>query len=100
MTRVKFIFTALLLVSVAGCTAEKSSSAAPGESELGYKKLPYDEWKFLFIYPKALPALATQALMVDGAGYKTTYQYVDNTEPSKVSEGRWNDRLGGGASLL
>ncbi|WP_279047663.1 DUF2931 family protein [Cedecea davisae] len=95
MTRVKFIFTALLLVSVAGCTAEKSSSAAPGESELGYKKLPYDEWKFLFIYPKALPALATQALMVDGAGYRTTYQYVDNTEPSKVSVGRWNDRLGG-----
>jgi hypothetical protein len=39
MTRVKFIFTALLLVSVTGCTAEKSSSAAPGESEWGYKKL-------------------------------------------------------------
>ncbi|MGO4744348.1 DUF2931 family protein [Serratia quinivorans] len=88
------IITALLLVSVAGCTAEKSLSAVPGETELGYKKLPYDEWKFLFIYPKALPALATQALMVDGAGYKTTYQYVDNTEPSQVSVGRWNDHLG------
>ncbi|VEI18577.1 Protein of uncharacterised function (DUF2931) [Serratia plymuthica] len=95
MTRVKIIFTALLLVSVTGCTAEKSSSAAPGETEWGYKKLPYDEWKFLFIYPKALPALATQALMVDGAGYKTTYQYVDTTRPSKVSVGRWNDHLGG-----
>ncbi|MGO4744349.1 DUF2931 family protein [Serratia quinivorans] len=95
MTRVKYIFTALLLVSVAGCTAEKSPPAAPGETEWGYKKLPYDEWKFLFIYPKALPALATQALMVDGAGYKTTYQYVDTTRPSQVSVGRWNDRLGG-----
>ena len=95
MTRVKLIFTALLLVSVTGCTAEKSSSLAPGETEWGYKKLPYDQWEFLFIYPWALPALATQALMVDGAGYKTTYQYVDNTEPSKVSVGRWNDRLGG-----
>ncbi|WP_338317006.1 T6SS immunity phospholipase A1-binding lipoprotein Tli1-EAEC, partial [Escherichia coli] len=51
-------------------------------------------WKFLFIYPKALPALATQALMVDGEGYKTTYQYLDNTEPSQVSVGRWNDHLG------
>ncbi|WP_373978898.1 lipoprotein [Buttiauxella noackiae] len=70
----KIIFTALLLVSVTGCTTGKSSSAAPGETEWGYKKLPYDEWKFLFIYPKALPALATQALMVDGAGYKTTYR--------------------------
>ena len=49
------------------------------KTEWGYKKLPYDEWKFLFIYPKALPALATQALMVDGEGYKTTYQYLDNT---------------------
>lgn len=95
MTRIKIIFTALLLVSVTGCTAEKSPSAAAGETALGYKKLPYDEWKFLFIYPWALPAQATQALMVDGAGYKTTYQYVDNTEPSKVSVGRWNDRLGG-----
>ncbi|ENA1771236.1 DUF2931 family protein, partial [Yersinia ruckeri] len=95
MTRDKIIFTALLLVSVTGCTAEKSPSAASGETAWGYKKLPYEEWKFLFIYPKALPALATQALMVDGAGYKTTYQYVDNTEPSKVSVGRWNDRLGG-----
>ena len=93
MTRVKIIFTALLLV-LAGCTAEKSPSASPGETEWGYKKLPYDDWKFLFIYPKALPALATQALMVDGAGYKTTYQYVDHTEASQVSVGRWNDRLG------
>ncbi|MGO4744347.1 DUF2931 family protein [Serratia quinivorans] len=82
------------LIALTGCSTEKSLSAAPGETELGYKKLPYDEWKFLFIYPKALPALATQALMVDGAGYKTTYQYVDTTRPSKVSVGRWNDHLG------
>ena len=95
MTIIKIISTALLLVSVTGCTAEKSPSAAAGETALGYKKLPYDEWKFLFIYPWALPAQATQALMVDGAGYKTTYQYVDTTRPSKVSVGRWNDRLGG-----
>ncbi len=27
--------------------------------------------------------------MVDGEGYKTTYQYLDNTEPSQVSVGRW-----------
>ncbi|WP_227732151.1 DUF2931 family protein [Yersinia proxima] len=90
----KIMITALLLVSVTGCTAGKSPSAAPGETEWGYKKLPYDQWKFLFIYPWALPALATQALMVDGAGYKTTYQYVDTTRPSKVSVGRWNDHLG------
>ncbi len=95
MTRVKHIFTALLLVSVTGCTAEKPSSSAPGETGWGYKKLPYDEWKFLFIYPNALPAKATQALMVDGAGYKTTYQYIDTTRPSQVSVGRWNDHLGG-----
>jgi len=95
MTRVKLIFTALLLVSVTGCTAEKPSSSAPGETGWGYKKLPYDEWKFLFIYPNALPAKATQALMVDGAGYKTTYQYIDTTRPSQVSVGRWNDHLGG-----
>ena len=94
MVKVKIIFTTLLLASVAGCTAEKSPSASPGETEWGYKKLPYDEWKFLFIYPKALPALATQALMVDGAGYKTTYQYVDHTEASQVSVGRWHDHLG------
>ena len=95
MTRVKIIFTALLLVSVTGCTAGKPLSAASGETEWGYKKLPYDKWKFLFIYPKALPAKATQALMVDAAGYKTTFEYVDTTEPSQVSVGRWNDRLGG-----
>ncbi|MGK4441491.1 DUF2931 family protein [Yersinia proxima] len=89
------MMTALLLVSVTGCTAGKSQPAATGETEWGYKKLPYDQWKFLFIYPKALPAQATQALMVDGAGYKTTYQYVDGTESSDVSVGRWNDRLGG-----
>lgn len=95
MRLTKGIFTVCLLVSVTGCTAEKLPFAAPGETEWAYKKLPYDEWKFLFIYPQALPALATQALMVDGSGYKTTYQYVDTTEPSKVSVGRWNDRLGG-----
>ena len=94
MAKVKIIFTTLLLASVAGCTADKSPSASPGETEWGYKKLPYDDWKFLFIYPKALPALATQALMVDGAGYKTTYQYVDHTEASQVSVGRWHDHLG------
>jgi len=94
MTKVNFILTSLLLMSVAGCTAEKSPAAVPGEAEWGYKKLPYDEWKFLFIYPKALPALATQALMVDGAGYKTTYEYIDTTRPSQVSVGRWNDLLG------
>ncbi|HGI5911249.1 TPA: DUF2931 family protein [Yersinia enterocolitica] len=92
----KILITALLLLSVTGCTAGKSPSAASGETAWGYKKLPYEEWKFLFIYPWALPAQATQALMVDGAGYKTTYQYVDTTRPSKVSAGRWNDRLGGG----
>ncbi|WP_327062100.1 DUF2931 family protein [Leclercia adecarboxylata] len=95
MTKAKIILTALLLVSVTGCTAEKSSFAAPGETEWVYIKLPYDEWKFLFIYPKALPAKATQALIVDGTGYKTTYQYIDTTRPSQVSVGRWNDRLGG-----
>ncbi|WP_061709769.1 DUF2931 family protein [Pseudenterobacter timonensis] len=92
MTRIKIIFTALLLMSVTGCTTDKSP--APGETEWGYKKLPYVEWKFLFIYPKALPAKATQALMVDGAGYKTTYHYIDATRPSQVSVGRWNDHLG------
>lgn len=95
MSLTKGIFTVCLLLSVTGCTAGKSPSAAPGETEWGYKKLPYDQWKFLFIYPWALPAQATQALMVDGAGYKTTYQYVDTTRPSKVSVGRWNDHLGG-----
>jgi len=94
MTKVNFIFTVLLFMSVAGCTAEKVLATAPGKTEWGYKKLPYDEWKFLFIYPNALPAKATQALMVDGAGYKTTYEYVDNTEQSQVSVGRWNDHLG------
>ncbi|HHL2502351.1 TPA: DUF2931 family protein [Yersinia enterocolitica] len=89
------MMTALLLLSVTGCTAGKSLPAATGETEWGYKKLPYDQWEFLFIYPWALPAQATQALMVDGAGYKTTYQYVDTTRPSKVSVGRWNDHLGG-----
>lgn len=92
---VKIIITACLLVSATGCASGTSSSAAPGETEWGYKQLPYKEWKFLFIYPKALPALATEALMVDGAGYKTTFHYVDNTEPSQVSVGRWNDHLGG-----
>ncbi len=32
--------------------------------------------------------------MVDGEGYKTTYQYLDTTRPSQVSVGRWNDHLG------
>ncbi|QBR50160.1 DUF2931 family protein [Erwinia sp. QL-Z3] len=98
MSLTKGIFTICLLLSVTGCSTGKTQSVAQGDTatqtEFGYKKLPYDEWKFLFIYPQALPALATQALMVDGSGYKTTYQYVDNTEPSKVSVGRWNDHLG------
>ncbi|OKB64509.1 type VI secretion protein [Serratia marcescens] len=88
-----------VLIALTGCSTGKIQSVALGDAathtEFGYKKLPYDQWEFLFIYPWALPALATQALMVDAEGYKTTYQYVDNTEPSKVSVGRWNDRLGG-----
>jgi len=81
------IFISILLVSVTGCpTTDKT--------EWGYKKLPYKEWKFLFIYPKALPAFATRALMVDGAGYKTSFDYIDGTESSDVSVGRWNDHLG------
>ncbi|NWA62192.1 DUF2931 family protein [Pantoea sp. B9002] len=93
-------FILLLLFSfLAGCSVNNASlkykKDTSSETEWGYKKLPYDEWKFLFIYPKSLPALATQALMVDGAGYVTAYQYVDGTESSDVSIGRWNDRLGG-----
>ncbi|WLI76914.1 DUF2931 family protein [Kosakonia sp. H02] len=84
------IFTCLVL---GGCTAGQSPSAG-GTTAWGYKKLPYAEWKFLFIYPRALPALATRALMVDAEGYKTTYQYIDATRPSMVSVGRWNDHLG------
>ena len=80
-----------LLALLTGCTGP---GTGPDTTEWGYKKLPYREWKFLFIYPKALPALATEALMVDGAGYKTTFQYVDNTEASSVSVGRWNEHLG------
>ncbi|BBU12304.1 T6SS immunity phospholipase A1-binding lipoprotein Tli1-EAEC [Escherichia coli] len=94
MTRDKIIFIAPLLALLTGCNSVSSRYADLDKTEWGYKKLPYDEWKFLFIYPKALPALATQALMVDGEGYKTTYQYLDNTEPSQVSVGRWNDHLG------
>ncbi|EPZ4749478.1 T6SS immunity phospholipase A1-binding lipoprotein Tli1-EAEC [Escherichia coli] len=94
MTRDKIIFIAPLLALLTGCNSVSSQYADSDKTEWGYKKLPYDEWKFLFIYPKALPALATQALMVDGEGYKTTYQYLDNTEPSQVSVGRWSDHLG------
>ncbi|HFT5241878.1 TPA: DUF2931 family protein [Yersinia enterocolitica] len=99
MSLTKGIFTFCLLVLLTGCSTGKTQSVAQGDTatytEFGYKKLPYNEWKFLFIHPNVLPALATQALMVDGAGYKTTYQYVDTTRQSKVSVGRWNDRLGG-----
>ncbi|MEC5313379.1 T6SS immunity phospholipase A1-binding lipoprotein Tli1-EAEC [Escherichia coli] len=94
MTRDKIIFIAPLLALLTGCNSVSSQYADSDKTEWGYKKLPYDEWKFLFIYPKALPALATQALMVDGEGYKTTYQYLDTTRPSQVSVGRWNDHLG------
>ncbi|WP_145514794.1 DUF2931 family protein [Yersinia massiliensis] len=98
MSLTKGIFTFCLLVSLTGCSTGKTQSVAQGDTaiytEFGYKKLPYNEWKFLFIHPNVLPALATQALMVDGAGYKTTYQYVDTTRPSKVSVGRWNEHLG------
>ncbi|MFC6363762.1 DUF2931 family protein, partial [Tatumella punctata] len=94
MKKVNLIFTALLFISVTGCAAEKSPAGTSDKTEWGYKKLPYDQWKFLFIYPNALPAFATQALMVDGTGYKTTYQYLDTTRPSRVSVGRWNDHLG------
>ncbi|MCS3433648.1 DUF2931 family protein [Klebsiella sp. BIGb0407] len=87
-----------IMVTLVGCSTDITSSVTKGatatHTEWGYKKLPYKEWKFLFIYPKALPALATQSLMVDGAGYKTTFQYVDHTEPSQVSVGRWNEHLG------
>ena len=86
--------TALAWMALTGCTTGASPSAFSETTEWGYKKLPYKEWKFLFIYPKALPAVATQALLVDGAGYKTTYEYVDATRPSNVSVGRWNNRLG------
>jgi hypothetical protein len=86
----------ILLVScfpflLSGCSDGNKTTAT---TEWGYQKLPYKEWKFLFIYPKALPALATQALMLDAEGYKTTFQYIDNTESSDVSVGRWNERLG------
>ncbi|WP_314189722.1 DUF2931 family protein [Yersinia massiliensis] len=98
MSLTKGIFTFCLLVLLTGCSTGKTQSVAQGDTatytEFGYKKLPYNEWKFLFIHPNVLPALATQALMVDGAGYKTTYQYVDTTRPSKVSVGRWNEHLG------
>lgn len=80
-----------LVVSLAGCTVLQGDK---GKTERGYNKLPYKEWKFLFIYPKALPAVGTLALMEDGAGYVTNYQYIDTTESSDVSVGRWNDRLG------
>ena len=90
----KCIFTLLLLALLTGCHAEGLRSASADRTELGYKKLPYEEWKFLFIYPKALPAVATLALMVDAAGYATTYNYIDATRPSSVSVGRWNDHLG------
>ncbi|QEW34471.1 DUF2931 family protein [Erwinia billingiae] len=86
----------ILLVScfpflLTGCSAGNKTTAT---TEWGYQKLPYKEWKFLFIYPKALPALATQALMLDAEGYKTTFQYIDNTESSDISVGGWNKRLG------
>jgi len=90
----KICLIAALMVSVSGCATGQSSSTASDKTEWGYKKLPYKEWKFLFIHPWKLPARATQALMVDAEGYKITYEYVDHTEPSKVSVGRWNDRLG------
>jgi hypothetical protein len=80
-----------LLALLTGCTGP---GTVPDTTEWGYKKLPYREWKFLFIYPKALPALATGALMVDGAGYKTTFESLDTTRPSNVSVGRWNEHLG------
>ena len=86
--------TALAWMALTGCTTGTSPSASSDKTEWGYKKLPYKEWKFLFIYPKALPAVATQALLVDGAGYKTTYEYVDATRPSNVSVGHWNEHLG------
>ncbi|EOK8058567.1 type VI secretion protein, partial [Escherichia coli] len=56
MTRDKIIFIAPLLALLTGCNSVSSQYADSDKTEWGYKNLPYDEWKFLFIYPKALPA--------------------------------------------
>ncbi|EHV80490.1 putative type VI secretion protein [Escherichia coli DEC6D] len=94
MTRDKIIFIAPLLALLTGCNSVSSRYADLDKTEWGYKNYPMMNGNFSLFIPKALPALATQALMVDGEGYKTTYQYLDNTEPSQVSVGRWNDHLG------
>ncbi|EFA5207647.1 type VI secretion protein, partial [Escherichia coli] len=51
MTRDKIIFIAPLLALLTGCNSVSSRYADLDKTEWGYKKLPYDEWKFLFIYP-------------------------------------------------
>ncbi len=47
MTRDKIIFIAPLLALLTGCNSVSSQYADLDKTEWGYKKLPYDEWKFL-----------------------------------------------------
>lgn len=59
------------------------------------KKLPYDHWRFSFIYPANLPSVVTQVLLEDGDIRETIFRRLDPMDVSDLSVGRWHDMIGG-----
>ncbi|MCT4704772.1 DUF2931 family protein [Enterobacteriaceae bacterium H16N7] len=87
----------LAIVLLAGCydrRAEVTTPSEDGAAQLG-KKLPYDHWRFSFIYPLNLPALVTQVYLEDGDSRGRIFRRLDPVDVSDLSVDGWHDVIGG-----
>ncbi len=85
------------LLLLTGCHDRRAGVTTPsgdGVEQWG-KKLPYDHWRFSFIYPANLPSVVTQVLLEDGDMRENIFRWLDPMDVSDLSIGGWHAMIGG-----
>ena len=55
--------------------------------------LPYGQWRFAFVTPKALPGDVTHVRIIDTDGYLYRFYTLDGTQSNPYSIGKWSDKI-------
>ena len=85
---------------LAGCAVGSDGVSESAATGVQSATLPYDHWRFDFVYPKNLPAIVTAASVHYLNGDSIFFPRIDPTEPSNRSVGRWSPTIGGIGALF
>ncbi|MES4615310.1 MAG: DUF2931 family protein [Ewingella sp.] len=80
----------LLALTLVGCQATAGNTRPDASNPFS---LPYGEWRFSFVTPKALPSLVTFASILDTDDIVYQFNTLDGTQDNPDSVGKWSQHI-------